>query len=106
MRLDNERPSDNVQDQRGRGGGGFGFPGGGGGGKVGHASSGLARTLGGTEPRGKAPRSFFRANEGNLARCFQLTHCQNDRRHGCFCFFCFDFATCGSFLTQGLRHAL
>ena len=34
MRLDNERPSDNVQDQRGRGGGGFGFPGGGGGGRI------------------------------------------------------------------------
>jgi uncharacterized protein len=30
MRLDNEKPSDNVEDQRGRGGGGFGFPGGGG----------------------------------------------------------------------------
>ena len=32
MRLDNERPSDNVQDQRGSGGGGgFGLPGGRGG---------------------------------------------------------------------------
>jgi predicted metalloprotease len=39
MRLDNERPSTNVEDQRGQGGfgrpggvgGGFGFPGGGGG---------------------------------------------------------------------------
>lgn len=34
MRLDNERPSDNVEDQRGRGGGGFGFPGGGGGTRI------------------------------------------------------------------------
>ena len=35
MRLDNERPSDNVDDQRGRGGGGgFGFPGGGGGRRI------------------------------------------------------------------------
>ena len=33
MRLDNEKPSSNIEDQRGRGGGGgFGFPGGGGGG--------------------------------------------------------------------------
>lgn len=31
MRLDNEKPSSNIEDQRGRGGG-FGFPGGGGGG--------------------------------------------------------------------------
>ena len=33
MRLDNEKPSDNVEDRRGQGGvgGGFGFPGGGGG---------------------------------------------------------------------------
>src|SRR5262245_15496956 len=32
MRLDNERPSDNIEDQRGRDmGGGFGFPRGGGG---------------------------------------------------------------------------
>lgn len=32
MRLDNEKPSSNVEDQRGQGGGGgFGFPGGGGG---------------------------------------------------------------------------
>src|ERR1041384_3332587 len=31
MRLDNERPSDNIEDRRGQGGG-FGFPGGGGGG--------------------------------------------------------------------------
>jgi uncharacterized protein len=30
MRLDNERPSENVEDRRGQGGGGFGFPGGGG----------------------------------------------------------------------------
>ena len=30
MRLDNEKPSDNVEDRRGSGGGGFGFPGGGG----------------------------------------------------------------------------
>jgi hypothetical protein len=30
MRLDNERPSDNVEDRRGQGGGGFGFPQGGG----------------------------------------------------------------------------
>ncbi len=30
MRLENERPSDNVEDRRGQGGGGFGFPGGGG----------------------------------------------------------------------------
>ena len=32
MRLDNERPSDNVEDRRGQGGrgGGFGIPGGGG----------------------------------------------------------------------------
>jgi uncharacterized protein len=31
MRLDNEKPSDNIDDQRGQGGGGgFGFPGGGG----------------------------------------------------------------------------
>jgi len=29
MRLDNERPSENVEDRRGQGGGGFGFPGGG-----------------------------------------------------------------------------
>jgi predicted metalloprotease len=29
MRLDNERPSDNVEDRRGQGGGGFGFPRGG-----------------------------------------------------------------------------
>ena len=35
MRLDNERPSDNVEDRRGEGGagGGFGFPGGGRGGR-------------------------------------------------------------------------
>ncbi|NMD07998.1 MAG: hypothetical protein GYA66_08475 [Phyllobacteriaceae bacterium] len=34
MRLDNERPSDNVEDRRGQGGGGgFGFPGGSGGGR-------------------------------------------------------------------------
>ena len=32
MRLDNERPSDNVEDRRSQGGGGFGFPGGRGGG--------------------------------------------------------------------------
>ena len=33
MRLDNERPSDNIEDRRGQGGGdGFGLPGGGGGG--------------------------------------------------------------------------
>jgi predicted metalloprotease len=32
MRLDNERPSDNIEDRRGQGGGGFGFPRGGGGG--------------------------------------------------------------------------
>lgn len=32
MRLDNERPSDNVEDRRSQGGG-FGFPGGGGGGR-------------------------------------------------------------------------
>ncbi|MGE3874586.1 MAG: neutral zinc metallopeptidase, partial [Parvibaculaceae bacterium] len=31
MRLDNERPSDNIEDRRGQGGG-FGFPRGGGGG--------------------------------------------------------------------------
>jgi predicted metalloprotease len=32
MRLDNEKPSDNIEDRRGQGGGGgFGFPGGGGG---------------------------------------------------------------------------
>src|SRR5262245_57153459 len=31
MRLDNERPSDNIEDRRGQGGGGFGFPQGGGG---------------------------------------------------------------------------
>lgn len=31
MRLDNERPSENIEDRRGQGGGGFGFPGGGGG---------------------------------------------------------------------------
>ena len=30
MRLDNEKPSENVEDRRGQGGG-FGFPGGGGG---------------------------------------------------------------------------
>lgn len=30
MRLDNEKPSDNIEDRRGQGGG-FGFPGGGGG---------------------------------------------------------------------------
>ena len=30
MRLDNEKPSDNIEDRRG--GGGFGFPRGGGGG--------------------------------------------------------------------------
>ena len=31
MRLDNERPSDNIEDRRSGGtGGGFGFPGGGG----------------------------------------------------------------------------
>jgi uncharacterized protein len=35
MRLDNEKPSDNVEDRRGQGGGGgFGFPGGGGGGRI------------------------------------------------------------------------
>jgi uncharacterized protein len=28
MRLDNERPSSNVEDRRGQSGGGFGFPGG------------------------------------------------------------------------------
>ena len=28
MRLDNERPSQNVEDRRGQSGGGFGFPGG------------------------------------------------------------------------------
>ncbi len=33
MRLDNERPSSNVEDRRGRGGG-FQFPGGGGGRRV------------------------------------------------------------------------
>lgn len=33
MRLDNERPSDNVEDRRGQGGG-FGFPGGGGGRRI------------------------------------------------------------------------
>lgn len=32
MRLDNERPSDNIEDRRGQGGGGFGFPRGGRGG--------------------------------------------------------------------------
>ncbi|MFO1123100.1 MAG: neutral zinc metallopeptidase [Hyphomicrobiales bacterium] len=32
MRLDNEKPSENIEDRRGQGGGGFGFPGGGGGG--------------------------------------------------------------------------
>src|SRR5260221_1214296 len=32
MKLDNERPSDNIEDRRGEGGGGFGFPRGGGGG--------------------------------------------------------------------------
>ncbi|HRX37682.1 MAG TPA: neutral zinc metallopeptidase [Aestuariivirga sp.] len=31
MRLDNERPSDNIEDRRSSGGGGFGFPRGGGG---------------------------------------------------------------------------
>lgn len=30
MRLDNEKPSGNIEDRRGQGGGGFGFPGGGG----------------------------------------------------------------------------
>src|SRR5689334_21251464 len=36
MRLDNERPSENVEDRRGQGGmgGGFGFPGGGGGRRI------------------------------------------------------------------------
>lgn len=36
MRLDNEKPSGNVEDRRGQGGGGFGFPGGGrgGGGRI------------------------------------------------------------------------
>lgn len=34
MRLDNERPSDNIEDRRGQGGGGFGFPRGGGGMRV------------------------------------------------------------------------
>ncbi len=35
MRLDNEKPSDNVEDRRGQGGGGgFNFPGGGGGRRV------------------------------------------------------------------------
>ena len=32
MRLDNEKPSENIEDRRGRGGGGFGFPRGGRGG--------------------------------------------------------------------------
>jgi hypothetical protein len=34
MRLDNEKPSDNIEDRRGQGGGGFNFPGGGGGRRV------------------------------------------------------------------------
>jgi uncharacterized protein len=46
MRLDNEKPSDNVEDRRGSGGGGgFGFPGGGGGRRINIPMGGGGRGL-------------------------------------------------------------